>query len=76
MLIISTTEGNNVLVNMKSICSPSSHIIYQGIMCTYLLRHAIFNEQSDLDGKDIILYDLVWLVMRYKYQKDNENEKT
>lgn len=42
-------------------------------MCTYLLRHAIFNEQSDLDGKDIISYDLVWLVMRYKYQKDNEN---
>jgi len=52
---------------MKSICSPSSRIIYQRTMCTYFLRHAIFNEQSDLDHKDIISHDLVWLVMRFKY---------
>lgn len=57
-------DGINVLVNMKSICSPSSCMIYQGTMCTYLLRHAIFNEQSDLDREDIISHDLVWLVIR------------
>lgn len=31
--------------------------------CVYLSRHAIFNEQSDLDHRDIISHDLVRLVM-------------
>lgn len=48
---------------MKSICSPSSCIVYQATLCTYLLRHAIFNEQSDLDRGDIISHDLVQLDM-------------
>lgn len=63
MLVISNIDGNNVLVNMKSICSPSSRIVYQATLCTYLLRHAIFNEQSDLDRGDIISHDLVRLDM-------------
>lgn len=63
MLVISSIDDNNVLVNMKSICSPSGRIVYQATLCTYLLRHAIFNEQSDLDRGDIISHDLVRLAM-------------
>lgn len=63
MLVISNIDGISVLVNMKSICSPSSRIVYQATLCTYLLRHAIFNEQSDLDRGDIISHDLVRLDM-------------
>lgn len=63
IVVISGADDDNVLVNMKSICSPSGHIVYQGTLCTYLSRHAIFNEQSDLDRSDTISHDLVLLVM-------------
>lgn len=63
-------------VNTKSI-----RVRYQDISCIkklfvdiLFLRHAIFNEQNDLDHGDRISHDVVRLVMLFEYQTDKHVE--